>query len=366
MSSYKWRPQEEHLLQMLLPTCGAKEISEHIKHRHSRNVVGFPCERSPAAVSKKCKRESWTAKSCESYSVESQPETKRWAKIKAISQGYKLSQNVSRAGLVKDASTKILCLSDMHFPLAQEQMIQDAIEAHRDADILVLNGDLLEGYLFSTFQKSRGIAALHEYITVFEFVQMVRSIFKRVVIVSGNHDRRAARALKSAGFDKDSSQVFRPDLLARIANGEELDSTGHLVQKHAFENVFYDQRESWFVKIGKTIFMHPSGRGGAAPGFTVNRHADQMMLRYSREDVDSFVCGHTHKIYKGVRSGLLMIEQGCLTDLAHYGWKAKLDFIGNGANGYAVVYQDKDGNTDFNKSGPIYLGECLPPKKAAI
>ena len=35
-------------------------------------------------------------------------------------------------------------------------------------------------------------------------------------------------------------------------------------------------------------------------------------------------------------------------------------------NGYAVIYQDSDGNTNFNLSTPVYLGTHVPVKKEIL
>jgi len=120
------------------------------------------------------------------------------------------------------------------------------------------------------------------------------------------------------------------------------------------------------VRIGKTIFAHPHGRGSSKPGWTAQRVEQYFNERYNTDEYDSVIVGHTHKIYKGVIRGRLIVEQGCFADLLSYSHSAKLSYLANGQNGYAVVYQDEDGNTDFNLSGPVYLGEVMPPKKSLI
>ena len=82
-------------------------------------------------------------------------------------------------------------------------------------------------------------------------------------------------------------------------------------------------------------------------------------------DFDSIVVGHTHKVYKGVVSGKLLIEQGAMAHKLPYQFRADLRFK-NAMNGYAIVYQDANGNTNFNDSTPIYLGSHLPTKKGVL
>jgi len=366
MSTYRWRPQEERLLKTLLPTNSYREISEQINRRHDKGITGFPCERTDEAVRKKCDREGWDAESL--ATPEKDLHSERWEALQEIQRQYE-AQGVTRTRGVMPATqagTKILSLSDIHFPLARMDLLQKILDEHADADVVVINGDLMEGYIFSTFEKNKSIAALDEYRIAFEFIRMLSERFPKVVLVSGNHDIRASRVLKQTGFNKDATQVLRPDLMARIANGELLDETGMLVAKLDFSNVIYEQREAWFVKVGKTLFIHPHGRGGAKPGHTVTNHGDKLIRRYQEGEVDSVICGHTHKIYKGIINGVMYVEQGYLAGILSYLHTPKSDYRFNYQNGYAVIYQDADGNTDFNRSGPVYLGESLPPKKNAL
>ena len=367
MSTYRWRPQEERLVQTLLPTNSYREISEQINRRHDKNIPGFPCERTDEAVRKKCDRESWTSESCASFE-ENDLHAIRWNELKEIQEQYKAQQVIRKRGVLDPDSicTKILSVSDIHFPLAREDLLQEILNTHADADIVVVNGDLMEGHIFSTFEKNKSIAALDEYRVAFMFVKMLSERFSKVILVDGNHDIRASRALKQQGFKKEASQILRPNLMARIANGELLDASGLLIDKLDFNNVIYEPRESWFVKVGKTIFMHPHGRGSSYPGYTVTRHGDKLIKRYEENEVDSVVCGHTHKIYKGVINGKLYIEQGYLAGILSYLHSPKSNYLCNYQNGYAVIYQDAEGNTDFNLSGPVYMGESLPPKKKAL
>jgi hypothetical protein len=79
-----------------------------------------------------------------------------------------------------------------------------------------------------------------------------------------------------------------------------------------------------------------------------------------------FITQNTHKIYKGIINSTLLVEQGCLADLMAYSHNPRNVFTTPSVNGYALVYQDSAGNTDFNLSGPVFLGECMPPKKSTL
>lgn len=269
-------------------------------------------------------------------------------------------------GVLKNTSTKILSLSDIHFPFARVDLLEKIVKEHSDANIVVLNGDILEGYAFSRYEKHKKVAAIDEYLSAFDFIAYLSKNFPQVILVEGNHDVRVARTLKERGVPSELNQIVNPSVLARIANGEELNRDGSLKKKHEFSNVIFDSNESWYTKVGKTLFIHPYTRGSGKPGETAITMGDKLARRYEESEVDSVVCGHTHRIYKGVVNGRLYIEQGYLGGVLSHLFEPNNDYRNNYLNGYAVIYQDENGNTDFNKSQAVYLGECLPPKKAIV
>lgn len=358
----RWKEEEEHLLRLLIPTNSYAEIAEEIKRRVDRKLPGFSKYRTEKAIRKKCIKDGITPENYEGYV---DPYEARWNYIKSLTDEYKEQSEIRDTGILPTPPTrKILSLSDIHFPFAKEDMIMEAIRNHSDADIVVLNGDILDGYIFSTYKRAKRIAALKEYIAAFELVKMCSEIFPNVVIVSGNHDERPAKALQRAHFEKDQTQVLRPDLLARIANGERLNESGELVEKINFTNVHYSQFDPWYVRVGKTVFAHPSAYS-SGPGATAKKLSDYFIQRIGNEAFDSVVLGHTHKIFKGIYGNKLLIEQGALCDRQPYQHKSDLRFL-HAMNGYAVIYQDDEGNTDFNKSHVVYLGSMLPVKKAVL
>lgn len=357
----RWNEEEEHLLRKLISTKTVEEIFYEFKQRNNKNLPGFQKFRSINAITKKCQKQSINP---DDYKKYEDPYLKRWKHIKELTEEYKEQSEKLTTGLNIKATKKILCFSDIHFPFSLEDELKIAMDQHADADIVVLNGDILDGYIYSTFAKAKRIAALKEYMAAFELVEYLSLNFPQVVIVSGNHDSRPAKALAGAGFEKEESQVLRPDLLARIANGEKLNEEGDLTEKLDFSNVMYQKYDSWYVRIGKTIFAHPSGYLGG-PGGTAQKLYDYFIKRMGSDEFDSIVVGHTHKIYKGIFCNKLLIEQGAMCDRQPYQHKCNLRFL-HAMNGYAVIYQDEQGNTDFNQSNPIYLGSMLPPKKGVI
>jgi len=358
----RWNEEEEHLLRLLIPTNSYNEIAEEFSRRHTKGLPGHHTLRTVDAIRRKCSRDNINTESVKNYK---DPFTDRWEYIKSLNKEYKLKAERNDTGIVAKPHRKILSLSDIHFPWALEDELEAAIEMHSDADIVVLNGDILDGYAFSTYGRAKRVGALKEYISAFELVKTLSERFPHVVIVSGNHDRRPAKTLSRNDFEKEATQILRPDLLARIANGEVLNEYGEIVEILDFDNVIYEQYDSWYVRLGQTIFCHPDAYQGGNPGATVIKLLNYFTKRLGSDKFDSIVVGHTHRIYKGIFFNKMLIEQGAMCARQPYQHKADLRFP-HAMNGYAVVWQDENGNTDFNSSHVVYLGSELPPKKEVL
>lgn len=358
-----WSPQETELLvTMLQHGQSYSEISEAITAKVVAEQPGFETIRSSNAVEKKVGR--LLDKTVQPVAPPDEDvTTARWRFISETQAKYKEESTFNTRGVLKSAPTKILCLSDIHFPFARMDFLNEAIEKHADADVIVLNGDILDGYIFSTFDKDRSVAAIDEYNCAFDFVHRLSKLFPKVVMTEGNHDARVVKSLKRSGYQDDAYTVFSPSLLARIANGERLGPDGLVAEKVRFTNVYFSPVEPWWIQIGKTIFIHPHSRGSGKPGWTVATWARKFADRLPPGSFDAFVCGHTHKTYKGVTNATLLIEQGCLCDFMSYSWQPREVLSSDAANGYAVIYQDEHGNTDFNTSGFVYLGQLQPVGK---
>lgn len=356
------------LLDMLEDSASDQEISDEINGFVDQKKSGFTVHRSPSAVARKIlrlQREAvLTNPKKETANTDIAHNTDQaWAYLRDLRKKYIDASKFDSTGLLTEPiARKILSLSDIHLPFTQVDMLYKAIDDHSDADIVVLNGDIMDGYIFSSFKKEKKVAAIDEFNCVMELVRICSEKFPQVVLVQGNHDYRSERVLNQS-LQEDVLGVFQPDLLMRIANGEILDREGLVEEKLNFKNVFYPKSEKWWVQIGKTIFIHPHSRGSAKPGFTVTNWAKKFLERMQPSSFDSMVCGHTHQLYKGIQNSLLLIEQGCLCDYMSYSWQPKDVYHSSANNGYAVIYQDKDGNTDFNRSGFVYLGALLPVDK---
>lgn len=282
--------------------------------------------------------------------------------MQRLSQHYREIAVTRTVGLPKCANRKILCMSDLHFPFARTETIKEILEQQQDADAVVLAGDIMDGLAYSSFGPERKVLVVHEYMQAFDLVKTISERFPKLYLISGNHDVRVAKGLGRAALTDEQIPILRPDLLARIANGEELNENADLVRLHRFRNVHYERYDAWYTQIGKTIFAHPHMFKGAYPGGTVIAVDDYFSKRLEPGSYDSVVIGHTHRVYCGIVNSRLLIEQGAMCARQPYEHKPTLKFP-HSMNGYSVIYQDRAGNTDFNKSRPYYVGCELPPKK---
>lgn len=283
---------------------------------------------------------------------------------------YKLDSEPNKK-LVEDKDRFILSLSDIHFPESKDPRIILSIlekyknELRRENSIICLNGDIMDVHSLSTFPKHREVHLIDEYISAQSLIELCLEYVPKVAMTSGNHEARTSKTARE-NIPASAQKMFRFNLMARLAAGEILDEHGVVVDvNEEFKSrVIYQLKEPWYMRIGKTIFCHPSGWANG-PGATVSKVQSLMDDIYSPDEYDSIVCGHTHKLYKGVVKGKLLIEQGSLTGLLDYEGKANLS-MGFSHNGYAVIWQDKNGNTNFNDSNFVYLGQNFPKKKVVL
>jgi predicted phosphodiesterase len=177
--------------------------------------------------------------------------------------------------------------------------------------------------------------------------------FSEVYLVSGNHEERLTKYF-SKMVSLEVSSLVCTDILARMANGEEYNQDGTIKKHHDFDNVFYDSRTKFYMTVGKTLFVHPS-KYKSKPGETVQACAQYF---YGRFPFDSVVVGHTHQAGTFHYKSHLLIEQGCLCKALEYQVSPELTY-GAQNNAYAVIHQDKDGNTDKRRSRHIWC-DSLP------
>jgi predicted phosphodiesterase len=246
---------------------------------------------------------------------------------------------------------KVVSISDFHLPFIHEGVLQHMLENHNDSDILVINGDILDQYSVSKWPKSKAVLLRHEYQMAVKYLKLLSNNFKKVVLTRGNHDDRVAKYF-SANIDPAISFLTHPDPLERMVKGYDFSEDGDFVKINDFSNIYYAGGLcAWWVKVGKTIFVHPSG-GSGVPMRTAVNAANHFM---EREDFDCIVCAHTHQQGQVIYKGKLLIEQGCACIPMDYEASARMQY-NQQSFGYAIVYMTAEGRVDYEMSRPLYYG----------
>lgn len=255
--------------------------------------------------------------------------------------------------------TKILSISDLHVPFINHHALSDALHKHKDADIVVVNGDLFDNYSVSVFPKQYRVPLEVEYCMVVEFISLLANTFPKVILVAGNHEDRFTKTLeKSNNFD--IKQFLSTDILELVQKGYQFNHKGKMVKRASLKNVVYEPGvNNWYCKIGRAIFAHPNPRfTSAIPGRTVISTAKALE---SQEDFDALIIGHTHRISSFVDDGKLLMEQGSLCWPMDYAVSNRA-IKSRQVTGWSVVYLDSDGKVDFTQSQVEYWG-CGKIKK---
>ncbi|RPK19999.1 metallophosphoesterase [Paenibacillus xylanexedens] len=242
----------------------------------------------------------------------------------------------------KGKKAKILYLSDLHVPFTMYDAVTSIVNEHRDADIVVINGDLLDLFAVSKFAKDKEVAMRRELSEGRELVEFIAKRFKDVVITEGNHERRLKSFIKAV-IPTDLQFLFPQDILQILVNGEVLGK-----QKLANVHVV----GSWWVKLFDTIFAHPDNYTNANLK-TVQNTSEYFSII---ENVWHRACviGHTHRAGSIVSGEVLLMETGCLCYDMDYHHGSKFSRT-KWTRAYSVINIDEQSNIIFNESKVVFL-----------
>lgn len=233
-------------------------------------------------------------------------------------------------------NVKILNLSDLHVPFTDWNNVYKVVKAHRDADILQINGDLLDLFAVSKYAKDKMVAVRQEMDEAREFLEEMSSIFKDIVITDGNHERRLGNMIKNL-VPVEAQFLFPSDILKVLVNGSVLD-------KKPISNVHVVG--SFWVKLWDVVFAHPDNFSGTQLK-TVIDVSQKFLLNHNIQH-RMCIIGHTHQAGWIVDNGIKKMETGCLCfdmDYHHGSKMTKHDWT----KAHAVV-QINNGEVDFNES----------------
>lgn len=191
---------------------------------------------------------------------------------------------------------KFIVISDIHYPYHDAKAIKCVLDFIQDKDIdtIILNGDILDFYDVSSFDKDPDrVNSLQKEIDMStKFFKKLRTIKPdaRIVFIKGNHEYRLERYLKK------HPELYSLDAL-KLPNLLDL-------KKY---NIEYSDKG---IKLGNLKIIHG----------TIVRKFSGYTARAEMEKNDcSGISGHTHRLavyYKRTPSrDLMWAESGCLCDL---------------------------------------------------
>lgn len=229
-------------------------------------------------------------------------------------------------------SVKILNIADLHIPFTDYKTVKGILKEHADADILMINGDLLDLFAVSKYAKDKEVALKREIDEGRDFLEYVSKKFKDVVITDGNHERRLRNYVTNM-IPTDMQFLFPQDILKVVVSGE-------VLKKKPIKNVHVVG--SWWVKLFDVIFAHPDNYSSANLK-TVQNTSEHFLLV---KNVHHRMCiiGHTHRAGWLMAGEIKLMETGCLCFEMDYHNGSKFTRT-KWAKAYSVVNIDKNGKS---------------------
>ncbi len=238
---------------------------------------------------------------------------------------YKSTESVER----------YLHLSDLHIPFQIDE-ISEVIDEYANKNFnLIINGDFLDCHDISTFPKSKAVGLNNEVKMAADLLSDWSTKFKKIYLVSGNHEKRMASYIRKR-ISPEVVQLVEDDILAYIVNSLKL------------PNLIYNPGDTtnWYVQIDNVVCCHPDDYKGSTTGMLQTAtHALGYFETYNK-NVDVVILGHTHHLGIGVFKNKVVAESGCLCQPQDYAASGRLNYKPQ-ANGY-IEFTSRNGKVSFN------------------
>lgn len=243
---------------------------------------------------------------------------------------------------------KIVSLSDLHIPYVDLNALNESIKNNMDADMILLNGDILDCESLSSFNNTNENNINSEIYIFKQILQILSNNFKYICILNGNHENRL-RNYVSHNININNRDYAK----------QHLDPIKNAIND--FDNVFYCN--SSYLEIGDALFSHPSHYSSVDLKTVVNEFTIKQANKYDlpNPDFKLLSIGHSHMMGDVIignnqstynNNVIKLMEQGCLCIRPQY----KFDKPTKRAwvLGYAVVYLNNN-KVDINLSHNVIL-----------
>lgn len=246
---------------------------------------------------------------------------------------------------------KALAFFDPHEPYAIEEIFRDSLK-HKDAETVIIGGDLGDFYSKSRFPKKHSVDFFDEVREIFFRMEWLSTHFKKVKIMKGNHDDRPEKKIASIFQDGeiDLHILTENNLLGKLAAYfDNVEIVGTKIQNHN-----YNITLSHIWQYNDIIFTHAeiSRKQDSAIMEYVSQYLylwkDKLQLKPYR----IIAQGHNHRMMKEWKGGEGWLLCPCVMQDVSIGGEYIYSPRMQGSpplRGYLVIYQ-KDGLTDWNKT----------------
>jgi predicted phosphodiesterase len=252
--------------------------------------------------------------------------------------------------------TRILCLSDFHYPFNLDKEI--FADYRNKVDILVLNGDLLDCHALSKYIKKYRLPFIEELVGARTFfIDLINYIKPKEVVVNyGNHEIRMLSALKADISDEFMALMPKSALSLLFDIGfwehdhRNKAKTFYEPINKVFKNIDITYTDDWFCRIKDTIFAHPKAFKSGT--LKTAEAAYLYFLQSGQPRFKSLILAHTHHQSMGRYGDVFMFEIGCLCE--------EMDYVAGNLSrpqdkGFIYIVQDGEGNFLYNESKLICL-----------
>ena len=219
---------------------------------------------------------------------------------------------------------KAIVINDIHSRFHDRKAIEIAINngVKNGCDICIINGDLLDFYQFSRFDKNPNILQYFysEREWVQDFLLLLQKTFGKVIFKKGNHDIRRELLLQKKAVDI-----------------PEIQGLENIADYVFFDNSTVDVVEHYnVVEFGRLNFIHGHEyQGGGGIHVAYNRMNKAM---------DNIISAHSHVTQNSIKKSLSgkfygSWTVGCLCSLS-----PRYNPQNNWNHGFAIIERGADGN----------------------
>ena len=251
-----------------------------------------------------------------------------------------------------DVHKRILSISDLHVPF---QLPVTKFEKYvGKADILQLNGDLVDMQSISKFPKAYRVSPMEEIIMCRQYlIELIDYIKPKKVIANyGNHELRLGQYFAKK-LDNELQELMPETALDLIFNygfkhfnKREKSMVEYKPLIEVYEDVNIEYTQNWHCQIGNTIFCHPKA---FSSGMMATAKKAMDYFRNENKQFNSLVMAHTHRIGEYIIGNTTIYEQGTCCDTTKNNYHDG-DLVNSQKQGFIYLCQDSNGNVLRDKT----------------